>query len=300
MTRLGRRQPTFEPPEARSLIQTHLTRRVARPIETPSAATTAPGRIHHAATPAAAIAAVIPSAPATVSAINGSSPTRKSTRNATIERTCLMARRPRSQEPRSARWRRRSTRTKISELTSVNAMSAGDRPVTARPCRTGALGRPEHAEGGQHHADPVLERVLGDPAQRSMSRGAGDHHHDDRRRRGDRGQRQVPLVPPECHDDERDLQALQEHALKADHEAVRVEPSGSTRAARPAATCSAKIASSSWSALNPLARRIALRSHCRPKTSSSPPTTRRSTPIGSAVRAGPRTATIKQAPTAPP
>ena len=67
----------------------------------------------------------------------------------------------------------------------------------------------------------------------------------------------------------------------------------SARASRAAATCSAKIASSSWRALKPLARRIALRSHCSPNTSSSPPTTRRSTPIGSAVSAGPSTATTR-------
>ena len=46
----------------------------------------------------------------------------------------------------------------------------------------------------------------------------------------------------------------------------------SARLAGRRAACrelSAKTASSSCSALNPLARRIALRSHCRPKTSSS-------------------------------
>src|SRR3954452_23399207 len=69
-------------------------------------------------------------------------------------------------------------------------------------------------------------------------------------------------------------------------------PPGSRPAARAAASSAAKIASSSCRALTPLARSTALRSHCRPNTSSMPPTTSRSASIGSTVRAGPRTATI--------
>src|SRR5581483_4226617 len=48
---------------------------------------------------------------------------------------------------------------------------------------------------------------------------------------------------------------------------------------------------SSWRSLSPAPRRIALRSHCRPKTSSRPPTTRRSPASGIAVTAGPSSAT---------
>src|SRR3954453_19458446 len=48
----------------------------------------------------------------------------------------------------------------------------------------------------------------------------------------------------------------------------------------------------------PLARRIALRSHCRPKTSSRPPTTIRRTSNGRAETAGPRTATTSARTTA--
>src|SRR3954464_9541202 len=51
------------------------------------------------------------------------------------------------------------------------------------------------------------------------------------------------------------------------------------------------MASSSWSALRPAARRIALRSHCRPKTSRKAPTTSRSVSSGITVSAGPSTAT---------
>src|SRR5215475_4493058 len=69
-------------------------------------------------------------------------------------------------------------------------------------------------------------------------------------------------------------------------------PARSTWAAPRASSSSrAKIASSSWSALYPLARRIALRSHCRPKTSRSAPTTRRSAWIGITVSAGPSATT---------
>src|SRR3954470_13371615 len=62
-------------------------------------------------------------------------------------------------------------------------------------------------------------------------------------------------------------------------------------AARAAASSAAKTAFSSWRGRNPLARRIALRSHCRPKISSSAPTTRRSASIGMALTAGPSAAT---------
>src|SRR5581483_879819 len=53
-----------------------------------------------------------------------------------------------------------------------------------------------------------------------------------------------------------------------------------------------KISSSSCSALNPLARRIALRSHCSPNVSRRPPTTSRNASIGMTVSAGPSAATI--------
>src|SRR3954451_12343888 len=69
-------------------------------------------------------------------------------------------------------------------------------------------------------------------------------------------------------------------------------PRPSAPAARAAAISFANAASSSGSALNPLARRIALRSHCSPNTSSRPPTTRRSVLIGNAVNAEPRIATM--------
>ena len=45
-------------------------------------------------------------------------------------------------------------------------------------------------------------------------------------------------------------------------------------------------------AFRPAERMTALRSHCRPKISSRPPTARRSTSIGSDVSAGPSAATI--------
>src|SRR2546421_5346665 len=60
--------------------------------------------------------------------------------------------------------------------------------------------------------------------------------------------------------------------------------------ARASAVSRAKASCSSWSALKPLARRIALRSHCSPKTSSSAPTTRRRAEIGTSVSAGPSAA----------
>src|SRR5215831_10330711 len=52
------------------------------------------------------------------------------------------------------------------------------------------------------------------------------------------------------------------------------------------------MAPSSCRSLYPEARRMALRSHCRPKTASRAPTTRRSPVSGTRVRAGPTAATM--------
>src|SRR5579871_692514 len=70
-------------------------------------------------------------------------------------------------------------------------------------------------------------------------------------------------------------------------------PARSTRSAPSASASSrAKIASSSCSALNPLARRIAFRSHWSPNTRSRAPTASRSAFRGIAVSAGPSAAVI--------
>ena len=113
-------------------------------------------------------------------------------------------------------------------------------------------------------------------------------HHEHGQAGGRRGQRDVVLVGAEGEHDERDLQALEQNAFERDRERVAVEVVGDRPGRRAAAVSSAKAASSSCSGLAArAARRIALRSHCRPKISSRPPTTRCRTSIGSAVSAGP-------------
>ena len=93
------------------------------------------------------------------------------------------------------------------------------------------------------------------------------------------------LVGAEGEDDEGDLEPLQQHRFEGDREGVAVEAPSAAAAARRASA--RKIASSSCLSLAPAARRIALRSHCRPKVRSRPPTTTRRTPSGSEVSAGP-------------
>ena len=96
------------------------------------------------------------------------------------------------------------------------------------------------------------------------------------------------LVGAEREHDERDLESLQEDPLEGDREGVAVEARlAAPPAARAASVSSLKVSSSSCLAFRPAERRIALRSHCRPKISSRPPTTTLSTSIGSAVSAGP-------------
>src|SRR5262245_26121173 len=73
-----------------------------------------------------------------------------------------------------------------------------------------------------------------------------------------------------------------------DYQSTRAVPASASSASRRSR---AKAAASSWSGLKPLARRIALRSHCSPKASSSAPTTRRSVSIGIALSAEPSATT---------
>src|SRR4030095_16294122 len=96
----------------------------------------------------------------------------------------------------------------------------------------------------------------------------------------------------EADHDERHLQAFQQHTLERQDKRGPVHPV----AGHPSAS-----AVRSPMPRRPLAltRAIPLRSHCRPKTSSSDPTTSRSAPTGTAVRAVP-SATTSTASTARP
>jgi hypothetical protein len=114
----------------------------------------------------------------------------------------------------------------------------------------------------------------------SASPAASDDHAADRG--ADRRQRDRVRVEAEGDDDEDDLEALEEDALEAHDEGEPVEAQAALLAGgRAASTSSRKVSSSSCSALRPAARRIALRSHCRPKMSSSEPTTSCSSASGS-------------------
>ena len=88
-----------------------------------------------------------------------------------------------------------------------------------------------------------------------------------RRRRAPPG-RDVPCVVPKVSTMKTTSRPSSSTPLNDEGEAVPVEaPRGRRAAPRASSSSRAKIASSSCSALKPLARRIALRSHCRPNTS---------------------------------
>ena len=107
-----------------------------------------------------------------------------------------------------------------------------------------------------------------------------DAQDDDQRAAAPAPQREVVLGAAEGHDDERHLEAFEEHALEGTVKAYQsVAAPGAGGPSRR--VLGSKIASSSWSAIRPLARRIALRSHCSPKIRSRPPITRRNVSIGS-------------------
>ena len=151
--------------------------------------------------------------------------------------------------------------------------------------RAGALGAPEDAERREHHADGELHRVLRHARQRRSHRKAGRHHDRHRRERGHRGEADPVLVGAEREHDEHDLEPVEQHALERDRERVAVMPARSAVRHGSSALGSPRKRGLVVQRLEPAARRIALRSHCRPNTSSSPPTTTRTS--GSGARSAP-------------
>ena len=119
--------------------------------------------------------------------------------------------------------RRRSTVTSAAETRDDECEHAEDRRIRARPVRAGALGRPERAEGREHHADGELHGVLGHRGQRGANEHPGTRDHDERRRRPARGERDAPLRAAERQHDEGHLQPLEQHPLEREHEPVEVE-----------------------------------------------------------------------------
>ena len=142
-------------------------------------------------------------------------------------------------------------------------------------------------------ADRELHRVLRGRARAAAHAPPRRRHEHDGGTGADRREADVALRGAEREHDERDLEALEEDALERERERVPVEAARSVAGALRAPSSSrAKIAILVVERLEPLARRIALRSHCSPNTSSSAPTRRRSASIGIAVSAGPSAPTI--------
>ena len=100
---------------------------------------------------------------------------------------------------------------------------ARQRGVVARPVRTGALRRPEDAEGRQHDADRELHRILGHAGERSADEDADDGDEHERDAGAERREADASLRASEREHDEGDLEALEQHALEREREAVPVE-----------------------------------------------------------------------------
>ena len=194
---------------------------------------------------------------------------------------------------RSVSRRRRSSATNPADEAITKASTPSSATSPPGQSAPGALDRPEDAEGREHRPDGELDRVLRHARERRPDEHP-DHDHEHERGGGAGGrERDAPLRAPEGEDDERDLQPLEEDALERERErrtsrARRAPPAPPSPAS---STSCANASVSSCSALKPLARRIALRSHCRPKMSRSAPTTSRSASIGTSVSAGPSAAT---------
>src|SRR5262249_36805898 len=149
-------------------------------------------------------------------------------------------------------------------------------------------------------ADRERQRVLRDPAERSAYDDARDDHEDHGGDGPGHRERDAPLRAAEREDDERDLEALEQHALERDGEPVPIDAPALLMLAGASPVWGARrrvaprrcAASASGGAPRPLARGTPWGSHCSRKTSSSDPPTSRRTSIGRTVSAGPSAATI--------
>ena len=194
----------------------------------------------------------------------------------------------------SARWPRRAAQPpdhpeRASATPGTITSSAASPPGHDAPAPSAPQNIPNDVS-----ITPTKNFIVFSGTRASGARTATPAEHDDRDRdgRGRGGEADVVLARPEREHDERDLEPFEQHALERDRERVAVEPRGRRGLARAASVSRRTPRPRRGRALRPAERSTALRSHCSPKTSSSPPTTTRSTLIGSAVSAGPSAATI--------
>ncbi len=81
----------------------------------------------------------------------------------------------------------------------------------------------------------------------------------------------VVLIGSKGEHDERDLQPLEQDSFEGDRKRVTVKAQRACCPQRAPVGLRSNAARSSWTAFRPAARRIALRSHCKPNTSNRPP-----------------------------
>ena len=241
--------------------------RAARRSDSASSATAASGMTHHAGAPALAISAVAPSATATPSAVTGSSPTTNS----------HTARAARTQPAHAGLPTAGATGARRSHCTSPSATSSNardddeQRGVATRPRSRRRPRRPRRSPN-EVSITPTENFIVFSGTRASGARTATPARTTTTHRDagGHRGQADVVLAGAEREHDERDLEALEQHALERDRERVAVEARLRRLPPRgPASVSAANALASSRSAFSPAARSTALRSHCSPNTSSS-------------------------------
>src|SRR5262249_15483851 len=148
------------------------------------------------------------------------------------------------------------------------------------------------AERAEEQADHVLERVLGHPRERPVDDQAGRDHQQPGGRGACRRERDAVRVGAEGDHDEDTSSPSSRTPL---NDTVKANQSRSNRVVAgawgAASGASGRVAPSSWSALRPAERSIALRSHCTPNSrSSTPPTSCRSVRETAVAMAVPNTA----------
>ena len=93
-----------------------------------------------------------------------------------------------------------------------------DVEVTLRPAHAKSFQRPESTKGRQQRSDDQLQEASWNPGDEALQRksAGSDHHH--RRRGSDDRKAKLAGREAERNDDQRDLEALEQHSLEGEDE----------------------------------------------------------------------------------
>jgi hypothetical protein len=159
-----------------------------------------------------------------------------------------------------------------------------DRSAAGRPPDPESLHGPERPEAAEQRSHQQLQGTAGDPLHDPAGKQARARDDQEGRGRAKDGGRSARAVTPKLTTMNATSRPSSSTPLNARTNAVQSTP-------RPVAAAGDTVRSPIPRKPLVLTRMTPLRSHCRPKTSSSDPTTSRNPPMGTAVSAVPSTRT---------